>query len=77
MRLRQHRETPAGEPFDQPQLPQRPAAVERLGEHAPREPLQLALAAGAGQRGVAHVVVDPEVGIVHPHRTALAERNER
>ena len=77
MRLRQHREAPVRETLDEPQLPQRPAAVERLGEHAAREPLQLALAAGAGQRRVAHVVADLEVGIVDPHRAALAERHER
>ena len=46
MRLRQHREAPAGESLDQPQLPQRPAAVERLGEHAAGEPLQLVIATG-------------------------------
>ena len=77
MRLGQHREAPARETFDQPQLPQRPAAVERLGEHAAGETLQLALAARARQRRVAHVVAQLEVGIVDPHRAALAERNER
>ena len=77
MGLRQHREAPVGEALDEPQLPQRPAAVERLGEHAARQPLQLAVAAGARQRRVADVVADLEMGIVHPHRAALAERHER
>ena len=77
MSLGQHREAPAGETLDQPQLPQRPAAVERLREHAAREPLQLALAPWARQRRVADVVAQIEIGIVDPDRAALAERHER
>ncbi len=77
MGLRQHREAPAGEALDEPQLPQGPAAVERLGEHPARETLELALAAGAWQRRVTDVVAHVEMGIVHPHRAALVERHER
>ena len=77
MRLGQHREAPIGEAFDQPQFPQRAAAVERLGEHAPGEPLELVLATGTGQRRVADVVAQVEMRIVDPHRAALAERHVR
>ncbi len=76
MGLREHREAPVRDTLDEPQLPQGPAAVERLGEHASRQPLELAVAAGAGQRRMTDVVADLEMGIVHPHRAALAERHE-
>ena len=75
--LGQHREAVVGQALDQPQLPQRTAAVERLGEHAPGQPPELLLAPGLGQRRVADVEADVEVGIVDPHRPALVERHER
>ena len=76
MGLGEHREAVLGQPLDQPQLPQRPGAVEGLREDASGQPLELLLAAGARQRGVAHVEADVEVGVVDPHRAALVERHE-
>ena len=64
------------EALDEPDLPQRLRAVELLREHAAGEVLQLLLAAGRRQRGGAHVVLEVEVGVVDPHRPALAERHE-
>ena len=64
-------------PLDQPQLPQRPRAIERLGEHPAGQPLELLVAARTRQGGVADVEGDVEVGVVDPHRPALAERHER
>ena len=74
--LGQQREAIVGESLDQPQLPQRARAVERLREHPAGEALELLVAAGPGERGVAHVEGDVEVRIVDPHRAALAERDE-
>ncbi len=62
---------------DQPDLPQRLAAVQPLGEHAPGQVAQLLEAGGLGQRGVAHVVAGVEVRVVDPHRPRLGERRER
>ena len=76
MGLRQQREPFLGQALDEPDLPQRPGAVERLREDPPGQPLELVLATGAGQRGVADVEVDVEVRIIHPHRAALVERDE-
>ena len=50
-------------------------AVQRLGEQAAARALELPVAARPRQRGVAHVVGDVEVRVVHPHRAALAERH--
>ena len=51
-------------------------AVELLGEDPRREVAQLLLGAGRRQRGLAHVVVEVEVGVVDPDRPALAEGHE-
>jgi hypothetical protein len=59
------------EAFNDPDFPQRLGAVEVLRHEARRQPLELALVAGLGQRRVAHVVVDVEVVVVHPDRRAL------
>ena len=76
MGLGQQGEAVVGEPLDQPHLPQRARAVQRLGEDPAGQALELGLAAGAGQRGVADVEADVEVRIVHPHRPALIEGHE-
>jgi hypothetical protein len=52
--------------LDQPELPQRFAAVELLGEDAADQLAQLRLASGRRERRVAHVVGDVEAGIVDP-----------
>ena len=44
------------QPGDEPHLPQRPVAAQLLGEHAPREHLQLVLRPRLRQRGLADVV---------------------
>jgi hypothetical protein len=75
--LREQREAPVGEPLHEPQLPERSAAVERLGEDPAGQPLELGLAARPGQRGMAHVVAHVEVGIVDPHGPSLVEGDER
>ena len=72
--LADDREAVAVEPLDQPQLPERLGAVELLGEDPRREVAQLLLGARRRQRGVAHVVVEVEEGVVDPDRPALARR---
>ena len=74
--LRDHRPAPGAEAFGDPHLPQRLAAIELLGHHASHEVAQLLVTAGRWQRGAAHVVVEPEVWIVHPHGPAERERHE-
>ena len=64
---------PPSQPLDQPQLPERLRAVELLGEDPRGEVAQLLLGAGRRQRGLAHVVVEVEVGVVDPDRAALVE----
>ena len=74
--LADDREAVAVEALDQPQLPERLAAVELLGEDPRRQVAQLLLGARRRQRGLAHVVVEVEVGVVDPDRPALAEGDE-
>ena len=62
--------------LDQPQLPERLAAVELLGEDPRGEVAQLLVGARRRQRGLAHVVVEVEVGVVDPDRPALVEGDE-
>jgi hypothetical protein len=73
--LQDQPEAPALEPFDEPRLPQRPRRVEPPRQDAPRQRLQLRLAAGRGQRGAPHVRGEREAGVVHPDR--VAERRVR
>jgi hypothetical protein len=75
--LRQDGEAAVRESLDDPELPERLVAVEPLREDAAGQVAQLLLAAGLGQRGLAHVVVEVEVRVVDPDRTALAQRHER
>ena len=63
----------SGQALDHPHLPQRLAAVQRLGEQPPGEALELLWAAGGRQRGVPQVVVGLEVRIVDPYRATLPE----
>jgi hypothetical protein len=74
--LADDRESVVIEPLDQPQLPQRLAAVQLLGEDSRRQVAQLLLGARRRQRGLTHVVLEVEVRVVNPNRPALAEGNE-
>ena len=74
--LADDREAVVAQPLDQPQLPERLAAVELLGEDPRRQVAQLLLGAGRRQRGLAHVVVEVEVGVVDPDRAPLVEGDE-
>ena len=74
--LADDREAVAVEALDQPQLPERLGAVELLGEDPRRQVAELLLGARRGQRGLAHVVVEVEVGVVDPDRAALVEGHE-
>ena len=58
----------AAQTFDQGELPQRAGPVEWVGGDDAGEVEQLAKVAGLGQRNVANVVLQVEVGIVDPHR---------
>ena len=74
--LADDREAAVAQALDQPQLPERLAAVELLGEDPRRQVAQLLLGAGRRQRGLAHVVVEVEVRVVDPDRPALVEGDE-
>ena len=76
VRLGQHGPAPVLEPLDHPDLPERLRAVELLRHHAPDELAQLALAPRGGQRGVAQVVLDVEVRVVHPDRPPELEGDD-
>jgi hypothetical protein len=74
--LADNREAVVVETLDQPQLPERLAAVELLGEDPCRKVTQLLLGARRRQRSLAHVVVQVEMRIVDPDRAALAKGDE-
>ena len=76
MALADDREAVAVEALDQPELPERLAAIELLGEDPRCQVAQLLLRAGSRQRGLPDVVVEVEVGVVDPDRAALAEGDE-
>ena len=63
---------PPSTPLDQPDLPDRLAAVQALREDPRRERSQLLLAARGREGGVADVVVEVQVGVVDPDGAALA-----
>ncbi len=64
---------PVTQALHEPDLPQRLAAIQALGEDPAGQRAQLGILPGRGQRGVAHVVLKIEVGVVNPARTALAQ----
>ena len=76
MALADDREAVVVQALDQPQLPERLAAIELLGEDPRGEVAQLLLGAGRRQRGLPHVVVEVEVRVVDPDRPALVEGDE-
>src|SRR5262249_45396468 len=73
MRLLDDRDVAALEPLDEPQLPQRAGAVERLGLHAFEQREQLRARSRPWKRGEADVVRDVEAVVVDPDRTAEVE----
>jgi hypothetical protein len=75
--LADDREPVARQALDEPDLPQRLAAVELLGEQPAGEPPELVVAARGGQPRVAQVVAEVEVRVVDPDRAALLERDAR
>src|ERR1700710_2713185 len=62
--LADHGEAAVGHALDQPELPEGLRAVELLGEDPRRQVAQLLVGAGRRQRGLPHVVVEGEVGVV-------------
>ena len=75
--LRQDGETVTLQAVDEPELPERLAAIELLREDAARERPELVLATWRRQRREANVVVKVEMRVVDPLRPPLAERHER
>ena len=65
---------PRLEPLHHPVLPQRLGPVERLGGDPGRQQQQLLLATRGRKRGLAHVVVEVEAGVVDPQGAAGLER---
>ena len=74
--LGDQREPAALEPLDEPHLPQRLGAVERLRVDPRRERAQLRLGPRHRQRGVADVVLEVEARIVDPQRPAGLDGRE-
>ncbi len=64
------------EPVDQPEVPERVAAVERERHEVRAELQQLGVVARFGQCRLVHVVGDVELVVVHPHRGGLADQRE-
>ena len=54
--------------LDHVHLPWRAVAMQRSTHHLGGEIGQLGHSSGLGQGGGAHVVIEVEVGILHPHR---------
>ena len=61
------------EPLDHVHLPQRPVGVELAAHDRGHEGVQLGLPPGRRQAGPAQVVVELEVGVVHPDRVVQPE----
>jgi hypothetical protein len=61
-----------GDTLDQPHLPERTAAVERLREEQPDQLGQLAHRARSRHRDAVHVAAHVEVGVVHQPRAVEA-----
>jgi hypothetical protein len=74
MGLADQREAVVLEALHEPGLPQRLGAVQPLGENPRRHRQQLLLVAWLGQRRVADVVLEVEVGVVRPHRASALQR---
>ncbi len=72
----EQRDATALEPVDQPDVPERPGAVERARHQLGTQFEQLGLRAGPRQRGLVDVAADVEIGVVHPDRRRLPEHRE-
>ena len=75
MDLEHERPMAALETFDEPGLPQRAVAVERLGHDPPHQAAERSVVTGCRQGRVPEVVVEVEVGIVDPDRSTQLEGN--
>jgi hypothetical protein len=75
--LGDQREAVVVDAVDEPDLPQRAAAVQALGEQPPGQALELLVVARRRQPGVAQVVAQVEVRVVDPDRPALARTARR
>ena len=64
MHLGQGRDPPVLDTLDEPQLPQRPAAVEWVGHQTADQLVELATSSGCGHRDLADVIVDVEFGVL-------------
>jgi hypothetical protein len=62
---------------DEPQLPQRAAAIELGREDLREHREQLLVSAGCGEGGAAHVEIEPKPRVVDPHRAAAVKRRVR
>jgi hypothetical protein len=69
--LGDQREAVVVDAVDEPDLPQRAAAVQALGEQPPGQALELLVVARRRQPGVAQVVAQVEVRVVDPDRPSL------
>jgi len=63
------------EALDKPELPERLRAVELLGHESTNQPAQLCLATRRAERGLADVVFEVKVRIIHPDRATEVERH--
>ena len=73
--LRVDRDAPAVQTVDQVELPQGPVTVELPSVQAGRLLGQLPVVAGRGQRELADVELDVEVGVLDPVRLVEPERH--
>ena len=76
MGLGTHGPAPILQALDHPDLPQRPRPVECWDMTRPTSLRSSASTPRRRQRRVAEVVLDVEVGVVHPHRPAEVEGDE-
>ena len=67
----------AFEAFDDPGLPQRPVAIQRVGVDLLDELAELLHSAGSGTDDAAHVRVEIELGVLDPDRVMQAQRRRQ
>ena len=73
--LRDQRDLAGREPLDEPQLPQRPAAVEQLGADLADQRAERVQVARRRQRDAVQVRVEVDVGVVDPVRVVHVQRH--
>ena len=74
MHLGQHRHPPALDTLDEPQLPQRSAAIERVGDQPPDQPLEFCASARRGNGDLPHVIVEVKLAVLDRPRPVDAQR---